>query len=109
MMVVRATQDLAPNTEVHFLYKSPFDSEPGTKENDFRHWGFRCSCAICEDLNATKNIVLAKRKRLRGEVLRTFQVSEKLNAAKAWDGISKLEETYPRPASDVPRLSLWDP
>lgn len=106
MMIVRASRDLAPNTEIVFWYKSPFgDSEQQVK---WQYWGYKCTCVMCQDIQATDRITLAKGKRLRPEILRTFQSHKQLNAPKIEILFSTLRETYTLPATKVPRLALWD-
>jgi hypothetical protein len=108
MMIVRATEDLDADTEVVFWYKSPFDSEPGKQQVDFGHWGFKCSCVMCQDLRATGDITLAKRKRLRANVLKSVESRKNPNGAKLEAIMSELAETYGRPALEAPRVMLWD-
>jgi hypothetical protein len=52
---------------------------------------------------------LTKRKKLRADLLKHFQSRKKPNAAKIEAILVTLAETYSRPASEVPRLSIWDP
>jgi hypothetical protein len=109
MMVVRATQDLASNTEITFWYRSPLEDDSKEKQMDLRHWGFKCSCIICQDLHRTENSDLTKRKRLRADLLKVFQSRKKPNTAKIEAILCTLAETYGQPASEVPRLSIWSP
>ncbi|RLL96545.1 hypothetical protein CFD26_104364 [Aspergillus turcosus] len=109
MMVVRATQDLAANTEITFWYQSPLNNDSEEKQMDLRHWGFKCDCMICQDIQTTENSVLTTRKELRAGLRKEFQGRKRPNTTKIEATFSMLEETYRQPASEVPRLSLWSP
>lgn len=108
MMIVRATRDLPPNSEITFWYKSPFDSDFRDKGLDLAHWGFKCSCIICQDHGNTETIDKAKRKRLRGDLATAFQTHRKPNTARIQSILNKIAETYHQPASEIPRLGIWD-
>lgn len=108
-MVVRATQDLASNTEITFWYQSPLNNDSKEKQMDLRHWGFKCDCVICQDIQRTENSVLTTRKELRAGLRKEFQCRKRPNTTKIEATFSMLEETYRQPASEVPRLSLWSP
>ncbi|PLB52765.1 TPR domain protein [Aspergillus steynii IBT 23096] len=115
MMVVRATQDLPANTELTFWYKVPWDiGSPEEEQLDLHHWGFKCRCAICQDLQDTRTSDLRTRKQLTASLVKAFQSlprsqSRQRNAAIAQikDIVSALEETYRRPCSEIPRLGIW--
>ena len=50
-MVIRATQDIPANTEIAIWYKvADYESMP----NNMRHWGFDCTCTLCQDYRETK-------------------------------------------------------
>ena len=107
-MIVRAAQDLEPGTEIVFWYQSPFNSEPSKEQTDFRQWEFNCDCIMCQDVRVTSDVTLARRKRLRNDVLNHFQSPKALNEAEVEATLLMLAETYSRPASEVPRILLWD-
>ncbi|KAK2789309.1 hypothetical protein FQN53_002151 [Emmonsiellopsis sp. PD_33] len=109
MMIVRASQDLAPNTEILFWYKSPLSEGIDKKQVDLANWGFKCSCAICQDVEETTNGQFANRKRLRAILLKEHQSHKSPKIAKFEATLSKLVETYQKPASEVPRLAIWEP
>ncbi|KAH0832708.1 hypothetical protein FOPE_01435 [Fonsecaea pedrosoi] len=108
MMLVRATQDLAADTEITFWYYSPGVNDYDERRKKFQHWGFMCDCAMCQDEMATKKSVWAKRTKLRADALKVFKSDSKANIAQVETVLVELVATYPRPASDVPRLSVWD-
>lgn len=112
MMIVRATQDLPANTELFFWYTHPSDSTSKANQPNLKHWGFKCNCMICQDSTETEESDLMKRRRLTADLVNAFQTlskPRKLKSAMARieDLISKLEETYRKPAVQVPRLGIW--
>jgi hypothetical protein len=70
MMVVHATRDLAPNTEVTLWYKSPFTRESEGDTLDLGHWGFKCDCAMCREVQETDKTVMSKGTRLLADLRR---------------------------------------
>ena len=109
MMIVRTTRDLAPDTEITFWYHSPVAHSYEERQKKFQQWGFKCDCAMCQDDQTTKKTVLAKRKRLRADLLRHFQSDSRADLAKIEGILTTMTDTYRRPAFEVPRLCLWDP
>ncbi|RAL00975.1 TPR domain protein [Aspergillus ibericus CBS 121593] len=113
MMLVRATQDLPPNAELTFWYQTPLKHDTQIKPLKLQHWGFQCSCLICQDLHETGGVDLTKRRRLFADLVKTHQ--SLLRTRKQSAGIAKmegilatLEKTYRRPSSEVPRLEIWE-
>lgn len=112
MMIVRATRDLPKDTELVFWYKAPLDNTSKAKPLNLKHWGFRCSCAICQDSIETEDSDLMKRRRLTADVANAFQSLGKsrkpnLVIARIEELVSKLEGTYRKPAIEVPRAGIW--
>ena len=107
--MVRATRDLAPDTEITFWYHMPVANGFDERQKKFQHWGFKCDCAMCQDEQTTKKSVLIKRKRLRADLLEYFQSGTGADAAKIESTLVAMADTYRRPAFEVPRLCLWDP
>lgn len=112
MMVVRATRDLPVNTELTFWYKAPLDYGNETEHLDLRHWGFECSCIICQDLHETERINLTKRRQLMANLVKAFQTlsrtrTQSATIAKIEQTVATLEKTYSRQSSEVPRLGIW--
>ncbi|KAL2866146.1 TPR domain protein [Aspergillus lucknowensis] len=111
MMIVRATQNLPANTELFFWYTQPSDSTSNTKPPNLKHWGFQCNCVICQDSTETGEGDLMKRRRLTADLVHAFQALSKSRKPKSAisrieELISKLEETYRKPAVQVPRLGI---
>ncbi|KAJ5698294.1 hypothetical protein N7462_000299 [Penicillium macrosclerotiorum] len=112
MMIVRATRDLPPNTEITFWYKSPLKRKSFMAPIDLRQWGFKCDCIICQNVRNTDKDVLTTRKRLRKRLmvdLQEFHKAKRKDLGKIEDMIARITDTYPQPASEVPRLALWSP
>lgn len=109
MMIVRASQDLAPNTEITFWYQSPLDNKSNETHMDLKHWGFKCSCVICQDRQATVKADLRMRTKLRADMLKLFQNGKRSSPAKLEALLSQFAETYSQPAPEVPRLGMWEP
>ncbi|KAJ5324338.1 hypothetical protein N7476_002938 [Penicillium atrosanguineum] len=108
MMVIRATKDLAPNTEVTFWYKSPFNRESEGVSVELKHWGFRCDCIICQNIQKTDKTIVIKRAETLADLERLFK-SRKSYLPKIEETVFGLAETYTQPASEVPRLAIWTP
>lgn len=109
MMIVRASQDLEPNTEITMWYKSFTPADPKGHLPDYSHWGFECKCAICEDIRTTHKDELAKRKGLAARVSRLHEGGVVEGPAKIERRLQLVADTYTKPASDVPRLCAWEP
>jgi SET domain len=109
MMIVRATRDLEPGTEITFWYHSPFNSNSTALKDKFKHWGFICDCPLCSDANKTKASMVTKRENLSKHLERAFVDARGCQTDKAERLLEELNATYPRPADEVPRLLLWGP
>jgi hypothetical protein len=109
MMMVRATHDLAANTEITFWYHMPVENEYDERQKQFRQWNFKCDCIMCRDNQMTEKCVWAKRKALRADLQKCFLSGKRGDAAKIETIITTMASTYNRPAFKVPRLSMWDP
>jgi hypothetical protein len=108
MMIVRASRDLPPDTELTFWYQSPMTRDPEEFPVDLQHWGFKCDCPICHEAQIAGNSVLSNRHRISADIERLFKTSE-MNLRKIEDKTSMLAGTYSRPDSEVPRLALYSP
>lgn len=108
MMIVRASRDLPPNTEITFWYKSPMSRDPKEIPVNLKHWGFKCDCILCQEVRGASSSVLSNRNRILADLQRLFKTSKK-NLRKIEDRISNLAGTYSPPASEVPRLTLDSP
>ena len=108
MMIVRATRDMAPDTEINFWYHAPIAEENDDRQKKLKHWGFRCDCAMCQDDQTTNRKILNSRKQQRAEVLQFFKTGPKANLPKIENIIVAMESQYSQPASKVLHLHIWD-
>ncbi|KAG9229870.1 TPR domain protein [Amylocarpus encephaloides] len=108
MMIVRATRDLAPNTEIEFWYHTPIAEENDDRQKKFEQWGFKCDCAMCHDDQTTKRNILNSRKQQRAKVLQHLKAGLKANLPEIEITIVSMEKQYTQLASKVPRLHVWD-
>jgi hypothetical protein len=111
MMVVRATRDLAANTELNFWYQIPDGVNFKKLQKKLKSWGFVCDCAMCNDARTTKAAVFAQREKLLTQLKQLCESSQpKFPSTERFERLLRaLDATYVRPAADVPRLPLWDP
>ncbi|KAJ5109764.1 hypothetical protein N7532_002409 [Penicillium argentinense] len=86
MMIVRATQDIAADTEVTISFQTPLAANLEETAVSLKYRGYKYTPGL---LASTRT----------GEV--GFQRIEEI--------ISKIADTYDRPASKIPRLALWAP
>ncbi|KAM7190971.1 TPR domain protein [Naviculisporaceae sp. PSN 640] len=109
MMIARATQDLAPDTEITWWYYPPVSSVV-ERQKKLKHWGFTCACPMCEDDRNTTPAAIVKRKTLVDGLMRYLEspLLKKNIVAKVEAFLKAMSETYNLPASDVPRLALWE-
>lgn len=112
--IVRATRDLAPDTELTFTYLPPseYDSYAETQKA-LQNWGFACACPLCLARKATPSTSLARRKALAGDLKRAMGTSHAapINIAKARKIVEQTEQTYTSAerAPGAVRLESWDP
>lgn len=113
MMIVRATKDLQANTELKFCYQAPTGKENIKKHQETLQngWQFTCACALCKSLEETPASVFATRRKLFSQLSRICagDTLNNISLRKVERLLKSLNETYDRPASEVPRLAIWDP
>ncbi|KAJ4287868.1 hypothetical protein N0V88_007581 [Collariella sp. IMI 366227] len=78
-MIARATRDLSANTEITWWYQPPGANNYAKQKEKLGHWGF-------EVIVVKKEVVVGR-----------------MEAA-----VKAMGETYGRPASEVPRLAVWE-
>lgn len=105
-MVVRASQDIGPDTEITSWYKQIDPAMCEERAKKFKHWGFECDCAICQDHRNTEAVALWKRKTLRNAIVK--HLDRKGEEAKVEIALDQLADTYTIPATEVPRVCIWD-
>ena len=108
MLIVRATRDIAPDTEITFWYKSPLINADPWQRTRLLQGGVFCQCAICQDIEETAPGERERREKL--QVLLAKALSLPLHPARTRVEIilSAIADTYHQPASEVPRITLWE-
>lgn len=119
MQIIRASQDLPPNTELLFPYRNPTakDHDYEATQRDLEEYGFTCACELCLDAKATGKKTLKKREGLRTELSAAFATGtqqggfdcSKVDLTRIERALTLLEKTYSKPALEVPRTGIWDP
>ncbi|KAI1068277.1 hypothetical protein LB507_004252 [Fusarium sp. FIESC RH6] len=110
MQIVRATRDLAADTELFFSYRLPVPFESYQEaQKGFKNWGFTCACELCLRKKATSKSVLQKRKVLADDLQRLVPHLDSGNGAKSIRLIKALEKTYPSNNDCAFRLELCGP
>jgi hypothetical protein len=110
-MIVRAARDLEAGTQLTWWYMVPGD---GGQEDDAlqRTWGFECGREMCHDSKTTSPEKLKTRKALLASIKDLVRSSSQRTTNKSADvvesKVAKLADTYSRPASEAPRLALFD-
>lgn len=108
MMIVRASRDLPADTELTFWYQSPMACEPKELPVNLRHWGFICDCMLCQDVESTSKSVLAARERMSSQIPKLIK-KNRSNLQLVESAVSRIADTFSRPAHEVPRLYLYAP
>lgn len=108
MMIVRAAQDIPPDTEITVWYQPPTAEGYLERQKKFRNWKFTCDCAICRDDQKTNEGVRAKRESLRADLQRSLWILEQTGATEIDATLAAMAATYKQPAHEVPRLAGWD-
>ncbi|KAF1992805.1 hypothetical protein P154DRAFT_594844 [Amniculicola lignicola CBS 123094] len=113
IMIVRATKDLNVNTELRFCYQLPTGKEDIGEHQETlqKGWEFTCTCTLCKSLEETPTSTFATRRKLFTQLSRICagHTMNSIPMRKVERLLKSLSETYDRPASEVPRLALWDP
>jgi len=109
MQIVRATRDISAGEELTFWYKQPETTGYKKRQEKLQNWGFNCKCAICADDKKTLKRNLTMRDNLVGDFNAAYSAPRGPNIAKAERALTALEETYKKPATEVPRLALEQP
>lgn len=104
MMVVRATRDLAPNTEITFWYQPPTGQQVNLEA-----WGFKCNCVICREIKNPRKSNIQRRERLQIVLNKAFDPEKTRTVDEIDKVLTLLAETYRQPATEVPRIILAKP
>ncbi|CAH0004316.1 unnamed protein product [Clonostachys byssicola] len=101
-MVVRATRDIDSGSELKWRY---YQTGQDNKKRADKHWGFQCDCVICTDDQATSSKMLAERRRL---VKTLLAQGSAVRPGKIESMLAKMKLTYRKPASEVPRMNIYN-
>ncbi|KAK3898795.1 hypothetical protein C8A05DRAFT_18681, partial [Staphylotrichum tortipilum] len=113
LLIARATRDLPPGTELTWGYLPPGADSKTESDNSrgmvFRNWGFECDCALCADAKGLGEGVVERRRALVEGVRQAVKdgvstASRDAVLRRVESGLEALEQTYTRPAEEVPRL-----
>jgi hypothetical protein len=115
-MIIRAARDMASGEELTLGYVSPDLSQEERQKKLSDQWGFVCDCKLCHAERATPK----EKQRKRAALLKDLKiVFAQLNSSrrtlsqsdldKSTKVLDALEATYAFPASEQPRLALYDP
>jgi hypothetical protein len=102
MQIVRAAQDIPADTQIFCSYVPNLES-PQNNQDALKPWGIVCHCTMCDGNSATDRRLLAKRAQV---IARMVMEHRRPNSAMLREFARDLAETYPFPASDVPRTTL---
>ncbi|KAE9362710.1 SET domain-containing protein [Stipitochalara longipes BDJ] len=109
LQIIRAARDLLAGTELTFSYLGTVEKGPedpmSLNKRLLDGWGFECSCPICV---ADRELTPAIKSR-RLEPLEEFDTISKNNLKRRRDVLQKLESTYSRSPTEVPRPQMWLP
>jgi hypothetical protein len=108
MIIVRASRDLAPDTEILTGYGMPSADGYDGLQRKFQHYGFECDCDMCQDYRDTSKETHLKRNRLVAEASEEIERITRPKTAKVEAIVKRLAACYTRPALEAPRLGLWD-
>ena len=100
-MIIRAAQDIEPNTEITISYKSPVAKDRMEGRMDLQHWGFECSCIICQASKETEDSKLEQRKKFRDDLSAAFLSEDKPSIVNVKNMITSLRDIHP-PSSRGP-------
>jgi hypothetical protein len=87
--------------------QSPHTSSP--TQNALQNWGFECTCVICTSHIITPTQTLQHRNNLLDDLESRFKHFNGVQLLNAENLLAALENTYSVPASQVPRLAIWQP
>jgi len=110
MMIVRASRNLEPGTEVTFWYYPPTGRTFKEQKEKLQNWGFECDCPLCVDGKDTTGTLASARQQLRGTIKKLINgtAPHRLDTEKISRRTAILEKQYKRPATELPRLLIWD-
>jgi hypothetical protein len=100
-MVIRATCDIPADTELTHWYTVPTGDRDKMKDS-LAHWGFECTCLICEDTKTVVKKFSKKRKDLMQDIKHSFSNKDALDFAKIERQLRAYEATYKKSPTAIP-------
>lgn len=95
---MRAARDLPPNTELTWCYHNPAD-RTNLQKSLFEHWGFNCSCLVCQEEEITGAVLKKQKIDLLARVSKTSTADKLL--------FNQLDQVYTSHAQTVPRFEVF--
>ena len=110
MIIVRAARDLHAGEELKIAYFSAFQTL-AHRDEGCKHYGFTCTCSLCECQRATSNKVKKKRARLPKDLRTLFDNYGPLKVPleKVEEIIATANLAYKHTPLEEPRLQLVEP
>ncbi|OAA78536.1 TPR domain protein [Akanthomyces lecanii RCEF 1005] len=108
MQILRAAADMEAGTELLFPYHQPqeLDSHDDMQRR-LKHWGFTCTCALCQAKRPMSAAQLSKRKLLMKSMQGIIDLRANKPLAKGLRLLDELNETYPESyPAELPRLEI---
>lgn len=105
MQIVRASRNIAADTELFTRYVAPNDSYEDTQKQ-LKDWDFRCACRMCEHNKKTSGSVREKRSGLMKDSKHALTARDGIGLRKAVQVLADLKKTYTVPAAEIPRVAL---
>lgn len=103
-LIARATKDIPKDKEITWpYYKTRRDIDDVQTELAAR--GFRCTCGICIEVKSTPAQLLIKRKKIL-QTLKILLNGPGVIIKRVEQLLIECEKTYPKPATEVPRMEL---
>lgn len=110
MQIIRATQDLEADTELHFGYRAPKATDSYEDvQNGLKQYGFVCGCPLCDTKKQTTSAELLRRKELVAELARVMVKSQKYSMSKVTEVLARIEQTYGATTDGTLKLEVSEP
>ncbi|KAM0745364.1 hypothetical protein ACQRIT_000748 [Beauveria bassiana] len=95
MLILRATADLEPGTELMFSYRQPerFETYEDVQRS-LEDWGFACDCVLCRAKLVTPGAQLNGRKLLSKKLENILDTQGLISLAEGVTILNKIEDTY---------------
>ena len=108
MMIFRAQQAVAVDTELTLGYISGFEDYAGRQE-DLNRYGFTCVCSMCEGQRTTPAEKFKKRSKIMQDIIGCFEKPTATDVKEYYDFLTALDLTYVHPQRAEPRQAFIVP